>query len=108
MPDDLGTCCACGCEPSAKNPVRTLVMLDYKMPPGSGPGWGCFQCGLPTEGACAVVCDDCAEKMRFHKAEPRLIMTGVDDKRGRLAIDSFEKVPHLHDISKHPEVRRAG
>lgn len=102
MPD-LGTCCACGCEPGdVANPVRTIVMLDFKMPPGFGDGWGCFLCGLPAKGASAVVCDRCAELMRLDKAEVRWIMTGVTQKTGRLGVGAFPHVAHDHDMSRHP------
>jgi hypothetical protein len=102
---DLGTCCACGCEPTEQNPVRTLIMLDYKVPPGSGSGWGCFQCGLPMEGASAVLCDKCAPRRPGDrlKAPPKWICTGHEDKRGRVEIGSFARVPHHHDMSRHQE-----
>lgn len=106
MSDDfpsLGSCCACERQPTDENPVRTIVMLDYKMPPGSGSGWGCLQCGLPAEGAISVVCDRCAERMRFEKAELRWICAGEHDKTERVAINSFEHLPHQHDYSKHDE-----
>lgn len=100
---DLGTCCACGREPTGENPVRTIVVLDYKMPQGFGSGWGCFQCGLAAEGASAMICDDCAALIASDKAEVRWIATGVTNKRGRLAVDAFPHLPHVHDMTRHPE-----
>jgi hypothetical protein len=54
---DLGPCCACGQEGTA---VCNVVMLDRRVPPGyEGTGWGCMSCGLPADGACVVLCDEC-------------------------------------------------
>jgi hypothetical protein len=102
---DLGTCCECGGEPTPDNPVRTLMLLDFKMPEDVGNGWGCFQCGLPMEGATAVICDACAESIgAAGKIEPRYIMVGTETKCGRLAIDQIQpKIPHRHNMALHPE-----
>jgi len=51
----LGPCCACGCTGPW---VRNLLCLPYPAPQ-PGTGWGCFKCGLPMDGALAVVCDNC-------------------------------------------------
>ncbi|MFB2770351.1 hypothetical protein ACE1AT_13830 [Pelatocladus sp. BLCC-F211] len=52
---DYGSCCQCGCSGQS---VRNMVMLNKKAPvPGTG--WGCLICNLPSDGALAVVCDDC-------------------------------------------------
>ena len=54
---DLGPCCACG---SPGPTVRTVVALAFRAPvPGTG--WGCVVCGLPSDGAIAVLCDTCVE-----------------------------------------------
>ncbi len=54
---DLGACCACLCVGAS---VRNLVMLPVRAPvPGTG--WGCVVCGLPNDGALAVVCDLCLD-----------------------------------------------
>lgn len=57
---DLGACCAC----RTRGPtVRNVMMLD-KPAPVPGTGWGCFVCGLPSDGAIAVVCDACLQAER--------------------------------------------
>lgn len=61
---NLGRCCACGKEGPD---VRNIIALPLRAPvPGTG--WGCFVCGLPSNGAVAVLCDDCldlAEDVRY-------------------------------------------
>jgi len=54
---DLGACCAC----RKRGPtVRNIMTLPVRAPlPGKG--WGCFVCGLPSDGAVAVLCDRCLE-----------------------------------------------
>ena len=56
----LGRCCACLEEGTEGNPVRNLMMLD-RLAPTPGTGWGCFVCGLPLDGAVAVLCERCVE-----------------------------------------------
>lgn len=52
---DLGGCCVCGCIGAS---VQNILMLKKKtVIPGTG--WGCCICNLPSDGAIAVVCDDC-------------------------------------------------
>ncbi len=51
----LGACCACGKEDLS---VRNVICLD-KEAPQAGTGWGCVVCGLPADGALAVICDEC-------------------------------------------------
>lgn len=54
---DLGACCACRKRDAT---VRNIMMLQTPAPvPGTG--WGCIVCGLPSDGAIAVVCDACLE-----------------------------------------------
>lgn len=87
----LGPCCVC----ETTINVRNILMLSQKSPM-PGKGWGCFQCGLPSDGASAVVCDDCLEKpLKFAcRGYP-----GVD---GRIPIEELtEKIEH--DYAKHPE-----
>ena len=42
--EDYGPCCIC----ESHIDVRNIIQLDYKVKSESG--WGCVQCGLPTEG----------------------------------------------------------
>jgi hypothetical protein len=59
MPIMFGACCACrGIED-----VNNVVILDRKGPT-PGQGWGCYECGLPSDGAIAVICNACIESGR--------------------------------------------
>lgn len=61
---DLGPCCRCGAQ---NGTVRSLLQLNRRNPyvgeDGVG-GWGCVQCGIPTAGAVAPVCDECLPVIR--------------------------------------------
>lgn len=90
----LGKCCVCE---KAGPSVRNIVMLNLRLPPSHRSrigGWGCFQCGLPMEGATAVLCDQCLENYTrdpaAHPINARLAVGELTEK--------FE-----HDLSKHPE-----
>ncbi len=93
---DLGPCCHCG----ATGPiVRNLIMLSVKAKT-PGPGcWGCFQCGLPMEGATAVLCDACVDAGLY----PTSAIDGEPAKGIRLPIGELIE-PFTHDLSKHPEI----
>lgn len=88
---NLGTCCACGTEPATG-----LMMLNKRSPYGCG--WGCCQCGLPMEGAIAVLCDACGESGElkwFCKGE---VATGDRAPFAEL-VEPFE-----HNLDRHPEL----
>ena len=55
-PRSLGPCCQCECTDG----VRNIFLLNRRgaIP---GRGWGCVVCGLPPDGAVAVLCDACVE-----------------------------------------------
>ena len=98
MKSEYGCCCICE---STQN-VNNLIQLDYKVESESG--WGCMRCGLKAEGAMAIICDDCVEK---HGHEPdleakiKLLMDGTK----RIPVPPVkDRVPHGHDLSRHPEV----
>jgi len=93
---DLGPCCACG----AVGPsVRNLLMLD-QLAPVPGTGWGCLQCGLPSDGASAVVCDDCVDSGR----SPEWAIDGFPAGKGRIPIAQLTG-RHEHRMDLHPEAR---
>jgi hypothetical protein len=95
-PLDLGPCCACG---QAGPSVRNIMMLDVRAP--GAPvrhGWGCFVCGLPTEGAIAVLCDRCLEEDR----EIVDVCAGYPAQGIRVSRASCTE-PFEHDMSKHQE-----
>jgi hypothetical protein len=88
----LGPCC--GCERDT-GPARNIVMLRFrnKMP---GHGWGCFVCHLPTDGAAAVLCDDCADRMERGEDVIRFACRGYPSDEGRAPIGEFTE-PFDHD-----------
>jgi hypothetical protein len=91
---DLGPCCACG----ATGPsVRNIIMLDCKAPI-AGTGWGCFQCGLASDGAVAVLCDRCLEEHR----EPVRAVAGYPKSGGRVPVASLTG-RHEHRLHLHNE-----
>ncbi len=91
---DLGPCCACGIEGPG---VRNVILLGRKAPvPGTG--WGCIVCGLPLDGAIAVVCDPCLET----QAEIRFACYGAITNRDRIAL-ALLSGQHRHDPAKHPD-----
>jgi len=83
---------------------RAIGMV-HKKAPIAGTGWGCFQCGLPNDGAMAIACDACVESGLTSTQNPREVCAG---KPGESALrvmynelgESFD-----HDESKHPELR---
>jgi hypothetical protein len=93
---DLGPCCACG----ATGPsVRNILMLPRRAPvPGTG--WGCLQCGLPPDGASAILCDDCAAA----EVAPREVIAGYPAAKGRAPIGDLIDGGFDHRRDLHPEV----
>lgn len=92
---DFGSCCTCGTTVGVVN----FMMLPYRGPT-PGKGWGCVVCGLPADGAVAVLCDTCVESGRPIK----FICTGYPNKDGRTPTDDTGVLtPFDHDMTKHPE-----
>ena len=89
---DFGACCACG---STDN-VRNVMMLDQRGPV-AGKGWGCIVCGLPSDGAIAVLCDACIEA----GASPRMVVVGYAADGRRMPIAELDATPFTHDPIKH-------
>jgi hypothetical protein len=92
---DLGPCCACG---GTGLHVRNVLRLHPKAPT-PGRGWGCLQCGLPADGAIAVVCDDCLEA----KAKLQAACRGYPGVDGRVPIAALTG-EQRHYLAKHPVV----
>jgi hypothetical protein len=92
---DLGPCCCCE---SVGPTVRNLITL-HQRAPSPHTGWGCLVCGLPADGALAVVCDKCIHsdfKLRFAiRGYPRYGL--------RIPIEDLDPERFDHDASKHPE-----
>lgn len=88
---NLGECCACG---GTAN-VRNVLMLGKKAPiPGTG--WGCVVCGLPMDGAVAVLCDGCLADEK----KPMEACYGFPYENNRVSVNSL-KGSHEHDMEKH-------
>lgn len=94
---DYGPCCACG---KHDMPVRIVLRLNYRAPiPGTG--WGCQVCGLPNDGALAVVCEECLEQDR----EPRFAAKGDEFSKDRAPISELESVVFEHNQEAHERDR---
>lgn len=92
---DFGPCCACG---QSGPTVRNVLLLDRRGPM-PGRGWGCFQCGLPMDGASAVLCDACLEA----NAEIKFARTGYPAEDGRTPIEALPAGEFKHNLAFHPE-----
>jgi hypothetical protein len=95
---NLGPCCVC--EKTGPD-VRNIIMLN-QLAPTPGKGWGCFVCGLPQNGAIAVVCDDCLERLG-QDLELKFACRGYPGKDGRVPIEALQGEIH-HNELKHPEL----
>jgi hypothetical protein len=93
----LGACCMCETTDSGEN----IVMLDHAgLVPGHG--WGCVVCGLPANGAVAVLCEPCLS--RFQGGEPlRFFCRGYPSTDGRAPMADLPRATFAHDKSKHGE-----
>src|SRR6476659_4409564 len=87
---DLGPCC--GCERT--DGVKNVVMLHQRgvMP---GRGWGCFVCGLPADGAVAVLCDACLGRA------PKFACRGYPAEDGRVPVSDLPPGDFDHDARFH-------
>ena len=99
--NDLGPCCICE---RSDETVRNILMLHKQSPYGRG--WGCVVCGLPAEGASAVVCDACIKRTKGHDIERKLRFFMVPDGdsyvTGRAPIAELDNQPAWeHDHAKH-------
>jgi hypothetical protein len=92
---DLGPCCACG---RAEGDVRNVIML-HKRGLEPGKGWGCFQCGLPMDGAYVVLCDIC---MRLDHTAWQTACVGYPAEGRRVPLADLTD-PFDHNMVYHPE-----
>ena len=102
----LGACCVCF---KVGPTVRNLFSI-YNECAVVGHGWGCLGCGLPPNGAIAVLCDDCIGPLD-EKGRPTLAKIPIFACRGWPGTDGREPIemtyarPEFkHDDSRHPEV----
>jgi hypothetical protein len=86
----LGPCCTCG----TTEGVTNIATLDRRGPiPGRG--WGCVVCGLPPDGAVAVLCNNC------FGLPTRFACRGYPASDGRIAIANLPKERFAHDPDRH-------
>src|SRR5262245_47279162 len=91
-------CCACGQHRRSRN----IVMIEKKaLTPGKG--WGCVQCDLPIDGALAAICDDCAAT---EDPQIQFVFDGYLEEEKLIEIIELPNIPHVHDMTKHPEAER--
>lgn len=86
----LGTCCVCGTDQGVVN-----VMMLNQRGPMPGYGWGCVVCGLPSDGAIAVVCDQCVgQPIKF-------VCRGYPGENDRVPVHQLPVEAFDHDEAKH-------
>lgn len=93
---DLGPCCRC----ETRAGVRNIVMLDRRCAV-PGHGWGCVVCGLPPDGASAVLCDDCLAKWQDDESRLTIACRGYPGEDGRIAIAELPAGRFAHDMARH-------
>lgn len=77
--ENLGSCCECRKTENVRN-----IWLTDKKAPISGKGWGCLTCGLPADGAVAVLCDECHIKLSALKINPKFVCRGYAGENERI------------------------
>jgi hypothetical protein len=76
-------------------------MLSHRAPV-PGHGWGCAVCGLPPDGAVAVLCGPCTDRFAADCAL-RFACRGYPATDGRIPFDELDPEPFEHDPAKHEE-----
>jgi len=101
----LGRCCVC----DKGGPTVKNILTLHRVAPVRGKGWGCFVCGLPQDGAVAVICDPCLAEIRASGGEkqPKFVCVGEPFRNERLALEDLKTPAFDHDMSKHPEALAA-
>lgn len=77
--EKLGSCCEC----EKTENVRNIWMI-HKKAPISGKGWGCLTCDLSGDGAFAVLCDDCNDKLATSEGKPKFVCKGYPKDNERV------------------------
>ncbi len=95
--DDIrieGRCCAC----RERLPLRNVVCMSFRAPASAaGKGWGCVVCGLPADGAIAVVCDPCVQA-----GAPILdVCADYATQPERADAAPLKDTPYEHDSARH-------
>lgn len=100
----LGRCCNCG---KYGKDVDNVTMMAFRSPT-PGKGWGCAVCGLRSDGALLILCDDCqaelertAENIRAPEKGVLSVCWGWPDEDIRMPWPAFERIPFHHDDELH-------
>jgi hypothetical protein len=99
-PTYLGPCCVCG--GACPGEGAGILQLDLRCPT-PGRGWGCLVCGLPADGAVAVVCAGCLPAVLAlpdYQAGLRWACKGYPAKDGRVLIAELTE-PFTHRDDWH-------
>lgn len=91
---DLGPCCMC----EGLAGVSNIILLERRGVV-AGHGWGCIECGLPMDGASAVLCDPCFDRYLADESVLTIACRGYPATDGRVAIAVLP--PFNHDAAKH-------
>lgn len=91
----LGRCCHC------QAASATVTVMLERRAPVPGTGWGCVVCGLPCDGAIAVLCAGCAGLVMVKGAYPELVCEGFAGENNRRLASSLRPEPFEHDEAKH-------
>ncbi len=94
---DLGPCCIC----KGAGAVN-IVMLPHPAPI-EGRGWGCITCGLPMNGAVAVLCDRCLPTYSEDPGSLKFVCCGYPGSDGRMPAADLDLASFDHDDAKHQE-----
>lgn len=96
----LGPCCMC----EKTENVRNVMMLNKRSPRRGSGCWGCVVCGLPMEGAIAVICDACF--VEHEKGAPvKFVVVGAAQNGERVPLESLVE-DFNHDRTKHAQMDR--
>lgn len=93
-----GACCHCLRDCLEVSGLVNLVFLKRRAPI-AGTGWGCCKCGIPEDGAMAILCNECFEagKAVLYACEGRV----TENKR--VPIESLPEIVFDHNVHHHPE-----
>jgi hypothetical protein len=95
---EIGDCCHCLRNCLEVGTIVNLIFLKQRAPV-AGTGWGCQTCGIPEDGAMAVLCEEC------HKESKPILYAcmGLVTDNNRVPIESLSKEPFGHNLQSHPE-----
>jgi hypothetical protein len=93
----LGPCCICETYVGV-----TVILMLPRRGPIPGHGWGCAVCGLPSDGATAVLCEGCYEFVEAG-ATPIFVCRGYPGSEGRMLYSALSDEHFDHRAALHRE-----